>query len=108
MQNVVMSEELRSAVDKLLAVKAQLAAAKAEANAEKLAKRNARMARKAENAKIKAERDARRVAREARKADKVRAKGVRKVRALMKAHKITVEDLEAAGVFEPVAEPTVH
>ena len=108
MENVVMSAEVRAAVDKVLAIKAQLNAAKAEAKAEKLAKRNARMARKAELAKVKAERDARRVAREARKAEKERAKGVREVRALMRAHKITVEDLEAAGVFDAETPATVH
>lgn len=108
MENMTVSPELRSAIDKLMAIKAQLNAAKAEAKAEKLAKRNARAARKAELAKIKAERDARRVAREARKAEKNRAKGVREVRALMRAHKITLEDLEAAGVFDAETPATVH
>jgi hypothetical protein len=108
MENVTLTADVQAAVDKILALKAQLNTVKAAAKAEKLAKRNARMAREAELATAKAEREARRVAREARKADKVRAKVVRDVLVIMRQHKITVEDLEADGVAEAETPATVH
>ncbi len=93
MENVTMTTEVQAAVDKILALKAQLNAVKAEARAEKVAKHKALIMRKAQ--------------REAIKAEKVRMRHVREILVIMRQHNLTVEDLETPEIVGDT-DSTVH